>query len=91
MRGHESTCVLRLAGDASPLFLTVALQAALLGEPFPWFGSWNEKLYYALRVFGLSAVGVRHKTGRASRGGKDIWWNEDGTMDFVDSDDIART
>lgn len=66
-------------------------QATLFGEPFPWLGSWSEKLYWALRTFGLSSQGIRHKAGKGSRGGKDIWWNEDGSFDFVDSDDIVRS
>ena len=75
--------------DTYPARATV--QATLFGEPFPWLGSWSDKLYWALRTFGLSAQGVRHKAGKRTGGGKDIWWNEDGSLDFVDSDDIVRS
>jgi len=66
-------------------------ELALFDEPFPWLGSWSEKLYWALCKFGLSEVGVKHKAGQAARGGRDIWINEDGTVDFVNADDVTRT
>jgi hypothetical protein len=59
--------------------------------PFPWLGGWNAQLLWFLARFGQSSVGVERRK-RQQRGfgpKRDIWWNEDGTVDFVDADAVV--
>lgn len=57
--------------------------------PFPWLGGFNAQLYWCLARFGLSEGGVKRRA-RAGFGPKrDVWVNEDGTVDFVDADAVG--
>jgi hypothetical protein len=72
-RAAEEEDALRLVDDA----------------PFPWTGGFSAQLFWCLARFGLSEAGVKRRS-RAGLGPKrDIWVNEDGTVDFVDADAVG--
>jgi hypothetical protein len=58
--------------------------------PFPWLGGWNAQLLWFLARFGQSSVGVERRTRRGLGPKRDIWINEDGTVDFVDADALDK-